>query len=325
MAIKPVRAYTQHPPYAVQIELVEGCNLRCPFCGIRGIRGKENNLKFMSMELAERITNLLLESEWNPRIEFAMHGEPSLHPDMLEILRMFRRSLPENTHLMMSSNGAGFKTGKRIEASLKLLNVLVLESYEHSNLCQEALEHCGHTLLWYPKNTKANPHRRRTSKDHDLVIVQDIRKASSGTHSTLNNHCGCGAPLDYSMNGKRCAKPFRELSIRWDGKVSLCCNDWRGLYHCGDVLCSTLDEIWQDNPFSSARRFLYYGQRDFVPCKGCNASSYRPGLLPDPKGVQTLPKPTEKDQRAVLQATSCTPYSSIVLRSWESDNKKPPT
>lgn len=31
-----------------------------------------------------------------------------------------------------------------------------------------------------------------------------------------------------SMNGKRCAMPFREMAIRWDGSVALCCDDWRG-------------------------------------------------------------------------------------------------
>ena len=45
----------QESPFAVQIELTEGCNLFCKFCGIRGIRKKPNDFKFMSLEVSKNI------------------------------------------------------------------------------------------------------------------------------------------------------------------------------------------------------------------------------------------------------------------------------
>jgi len=47
--------YRQGNPYCVQIELVEGCNLRCDFCGLNSIRGKDNDFKRMSTDTAQRI------------------------------------------------------------------------------------------------------------------------------------------------------------------------------------------------------------------------------------------------------------------------------
>lgn len=326
-----VQGELQEPPFCLQIELTEGCNLRCQFCGLNGIRGKENDYKFMSIELAERITYLLKLDGWHPRIEFAMHGEPSMNPQMPEILRVFRKQLPRKTHLMMTSNGAGFvKDPTRIvDEALEYLNVLALDWYEGVQLVPKLLDRYQgkHRVHYYPQEQEANPHRRRKVENHDLVVVQDIELATKGTHSTLNNHAGCGAPRNDRAQGKRCAKPFRELSIRWDGNVAVCCNDWTGLYKVGNVLGQTLEQLWQSPALRAARRKLYHGQRDFGPCDGCDALSYRPGLLPDKHGKRTLPLPTKLDEQAIAKATGQGTYTLPVLRSWQVEevakNEKP--
>lgn len=311
----------QAPPFCMQIELTEGCNLRCPFCGLNGIRGKENNLKFMDLSTVERITEDLQENGWRCRIEFAMHGEPSLHPQFIKVLSMFRKRLPRTFHLMVTSNGGGLLKDPTllIDQALEYVNVLALDAYENVSIVPKILERYKgqHTPTFYPKDKTGNPHRRRSSGQHDLVIVQDIKRATAGTHASLNNHAGAGAPLNDNAEGKRCAKPFRELSIRWDGNVAVCCNDWRGLYHCGSIHTMSLDEIWQSPGMRAARRKLYHGMRDFGPCQGCDALSYRPGLLPDQRGKQTLPEPTAADERVIKRALADGPLTLPVLRPWE--------
>jgi len=83
--------YQQGNPYCIQVELSEGCNLRCSFCGLNGIRGKENNYKFMTLETAERVASDMKEYGWNSRVEFAMHGEPTMNPHFVEIIAIFRK------------------------------------------------------------------------------------------------------------------------------------------------------------------------------------------------------------------------------------------
>ena len=66
--------YQQQPPYTVQIELTEGCNLRCPFCGLNGIRGKQRQFKFLSIETAAT----------NKMLDWALQGDPYTPPVLRE-------------------------------------------------------------------------------------------------------------------------------------------------------------------------------------------------------------------------------------------------
>ena len=66
--------YRQTPPFAVQIELTCGCNLRCPFCGINAIRTKERVYEFMTVDSAKKIAQRLQCEHWPSfRVEWAMH------------------------------------------------------------------------------------------------------------------------------------------------------------------------------------------------------------------------------------------------------------
>lgn len=320
--------YQQPPPYCVQIELVEGCNLRCQFCGLNGIRGKENNFKYLHPGIASAIAVDMAKLQWNSRIEFAMHGEPSTHPDFLQIIKIFRQHLPKN-YMMMESNGFGFVKDPLVtipqifEAGL---NCLALDEYEGINLVPKIKEKVYPRIaegirLWdaaifeYPKYPKGNPHQRVFSRR--LIFISPLNTSTHGTHSTLNNHCGSGSPLSNEADGKRCAKPFRELSFRWDGGVSVCCNDWRGVLAIGNIGGIGLNDLWHHPLMEAARRKLYWGERDFGPCLGCNAISYRTGLLPDPLGKKDLPKADEAANQLLGTASKLVPLTQPVLRPWE--------
>jgi len=99
--------YQQAPPFAVQIELVEGCNLMCGFCGINGIRSKAGQYKFMDMGVVTRIARDVAGAGWSSHILLAMHGEPSLHPRLVECITALRVALPKND-ITLVSNGSGF-------------------------------------------------------------------------------------------------------------------------------------------------------------------------------------------------------------------------
>jgi len=324
--------YKQEPPFAIQVELVEGCNLFCDFCGLQGIReGANKNLKFMEQGVADALAQQIKDVHWNSRIEFAMHGEPSLHPDLLTIVCLFRKHLPDN-QLMITSNGGGFLNRPLTYISTIMENavdILALDQYDGIKFVpkiREALREMKpdfkYPIYEYPAEPKGNPHRRVKRREKFVSIIQDISKAAKGTHSLINNHAGCGSPKNDTMQGKRCAKPFRELSVRWDGSIAICCNDWRGLYHCGNIVKDNfVDKIWQNDRFMAARRRLLLGLRDFGPCHGCDAKSYRTGLLPDKFGKETMdpltPERTALENAAIDAAVSGPPLAPIVLRPWE--------
>lgn len=321
----------QEPPYAVQIELAEGCNLRCSFCGLSGIRGKDNAYKFMDVATLDVLCQEMIRLNWNPRIEFAMHGEPSMHPDPAKMVGVVRAASP-GWSIMMTSNGGGLLQrpgpAHRIGALFAAgLNVLALDDYDGANIVSKIRKALRDeddqggarefNVYEYPKQPSGNPHTRRHRDVHDLVYVQDISKAKTGTHSHLNNHAGSGAPPLEKFLAARCAKPFRELSVRYDGRVAVCCNDWRGEYYCGSVVDDGLEKVWNGSAMGAARQMLYHANRDFGPCAGCDAKSDRVGLLPDKYGRDTVPRPNAQTKSDIATALLGGPLTTPVLRPWE--------
>lgn len=323
--------YEQEPPFAIQIELTEGCNLRCPFCGLSGIREpKDMTWKFMSLDTAQRIASEIARAGWNPRIELAMHGEPTLNPRAPRIIDILRTALPKSPILMLSNGGGLVQDPDARIAGLFAagLTTLGLDQYQNINLVpriREKLSIAGGLVTFYdgsqvcfydyPLQPNGNPHQRVDYKR--LVVIAPIDLQTEGTHATLNNHAGAGAAKNAAMVGKRCAKPFRELAFRWNGTVAVCCNDWRGEFAIGDINTASIEEIWRHPRFDAARRKLYHGERDFGPCAGCDAVSYRVGLLPDKKGLHSLPRATEIDKAHIKAALAAGPLTKPVQRPWE--------
>lgn len=324
-----IMSYKQEAPFSIQIELTTGCNLQCSFCGINGFQEKPNKgLKFMTVENAEHIAESIAFTGWNSRLEFAMHGEPTMNPNWIEIIGIFHKHLPKN-QIMLTGNGGGIVKSREIHKSVLGFfqaggTILALDEYERVNFINKIkagidefdLDEQGISVYQYPEEKAGNPHQR--SKKKYVSFISPINLNDKGTHAMLNNHCGSGGDIDNSQSNALCAKPFRELSINSDGSVNLCCNDFIGEYTCGNVLDTDIETLWNNKYFHSARKFLMDRQREAIrPCRGCNAKSYRVGLLPDKKGKVELEKPTEDDLEICLEALEGGPDRKPTKRAKE--------
>ena len=64
----------------------------------------------------------------------------------------------------------------------------------------------------------------------------------------------------------------------WDGRVSLCCADFDGRTILGDLNTSTIQEIWNAEPYRAARRqHLESGGPDI--CRSCDLPAQRLAAL----------------------------------------------
>lgn len=319
-------ARLQEPPNSIQFTITEGCNLRCSFCAISSITEHAGQYNaYMSKEHAEVIAGRIAAAGWNPRLEFAQHGEPSMHPAYWEIIAIFRKHLPK-AYIMVTSNGGGFlrSADGTVDQNITRLmeagcNNLALDNYIAYKVVPKLLaQYSGpYPVYHYPQMKEASPHTRRPAHHHVITVLQDLTIADKGTHSYVNNHAGLAAPKNYRQAGKRCARPFREMSIRTDGNVTLCCVDWRGVHQCGNALNTPIEQIWNNVYFDAARRKLYLGQRDFGICDGCDVPSYRVGLLPDKFGKETMPPPTPETDAYIAEALGHGTLAPVVLRPWE--------
>lgn len=320
----------QDPPYSIQVELNEGCNLGCNFCGLRGMR--ENGTKpwkRMKRETAQRIVSEIQRVGWHSRIIFSMHGEPTLNLNAVRFIRMFRMALP-NAVLSMMSNGYGIVHGfgdvddgltitERVDKLKQAgLNDLIIDYYSakgDAKTIEDTLKGSEFKIEHLaPKIPLYSPR----SSGFRVLFNPPIQKEGA-INRHLCNHCGAAGPLDMSYQGKRCARPFRELSIRYDGSVAICCNDFRGEYPIGNIMEQSIEDIWYSKRFEAARILLYAGQRSFKPCLGCNALSHRVGLLPDGRGKQDMPEPTEKILEYAKKVSENNEHlcETIYKRPWE--------
>lgn len=284
----------QQAPYVVQVELTEGCNRGCDFCGLNGMR-KHGKGPFyhMQMETAQRIVDEVSRLGWKPRFLFAMHGEPTLNEHCTEIIKLFSKAFPRS-HISMFTNGVGIVKGKVTIKQLREAGVtnLMIELYEPGDDGHKIKARFDKKGIPYEVLGDGTP-MFSNKLNWRVLFAPPLTEGEIKTH-TLCNHCGAALPKNDSCAGKRCTRPFREISFRYDGSIAICCNDFRGEYPIGNINDTPLDELWNGKRFNAARIMLYAGERTFTPCQGCDAVSFRVGLLPDKYGKETLPEPTEK-------------------------------
>lgn len=324
------------PPFALQVEPTEGCSLACAFCGIASIRengacaetmehGKNSApYRFMEVDTVKRLAKEVRRLKWNPRWEFAMHGDPTMNPHLHEMIAVTRRILPK-AHLQVTTNGSALMTNEKIQALFDAgLNLLALDDYKHAKfiprirtIFQEGpitSKHGDVPVYEYPEQKEGNPHKRQVKPR--ISIIHDISENDSGNHQLTNQGGNSLAALKEPLK-RRCAKPFREFSVRWDGNVALCCDDWKGEYKIGNVLELGLDEIWMHPRFEAARRRLYHRDRNFGPCTGCNVLTKRDGLLPDKLGKGNMRKPTEVSEKHIQRALRGRVFTIKLLKNGE--------
>lgn len=326
MKKKKYRNSAFYKPNTVQIELVQGCNRSCFFCGSNGF---ERKLHFISKDVLRRECELIAESGYNPRILIAGHGENALHPNFYSCIKLIRKVLP--THwVQILTNGYGVR--KDLNAICKMfdagLNDVTLDEYKDSKFdddeIQELLgkyeEETG-THVEFVRMQKGVPlYAPKQYKKHRLLIIPAIEEEEICVSRKLTNHCGAGMPPRTDYSDRVCSRIFREMSFRWDGWVAMCCQDFRGQYpvvNCMDPEVKCFDDMWRHPRYEAARRILFHDHRTFFPCNVCDHIPMREGLLPDHLGKQEMEEPTEEDYDIVLEKHE--PLTVLRARDWEKE------
>ena len=104
--------HEQHSCLAL-IEINEQCNLECPVCFAESSPAKTTN---RSLEEVEAMLDVLIASEGEPDVLQISGGEPTIHPQIMEILKL-AKSKPIK-HLMMNTNGVRLASDKEFVKQL---------------------------------------------------------------------------------------------------------------------------------------------------------------------------------------------------------------
>jgi MoaA/NifB/PqqE/SkfB family radical SAM enzyme len=279
--------------------MTRGCNLKCGFCPIAVLPAYSTDKQYLTPALCAHLAPEIATVHPSPRIELTMRGEPTLNPHLLENLALLRAALP-HAQITLFSNGVRFL---KDPAPLKSLfgfglNILAIDCYNgtydrFAALVQAAFAQTDVSVRDFRSFSayKAYP------QGHTLkvcVLVPDIADpAHLVTVRVLHNNGGNAdpqalqerygiAPLAAPLP-KKCARPFRELVLAYNGDVLLCCHDWRAEAVLGSTVTTPLRDIWYGAAHLAALQALYVGDRSAPPCSKCDYhGGYRLGFLHNP-------------------------------------------
>ena len=304
----------QPPPNMIELNLVEGCFMQCEFCALQGVPDAFSGYKYMKKSTLEDICRKIAEAGWNSKIHIAGHGEPMKHPRIFDCIKLIRKYLKKNP-IYLITNGYGMDN----EAAHKLFaagvsNIIISEytKFPIKKLKAE-LKKEFKVADWEEKMTKA-----REFSAEICILAPFEYEAKNSTHKIINR-CGVAAPPTHSKQDKRCAKPFRDMFISWNGDLVLCCNDFRKVLNLPNIKDGSINDLWNCEYMQSIRKIIFWDGRGAYPCSVCDNPAYRVGLLPDRMGKKTLSKPTKQDYDTCNNAVLDYPDSGYKARPWEPD------
>ncbi len=236
----------------VEVETINRCNGSCSFCPVNH-KDDPREKKIMSEEMFKDIVRQLEEIGYTGRFTTFSNNEPLLDERIIEFNRYAREHLPY-ARLHLFTNGTLLTLDKFI-ALMDSLDELIIDNY-HPELklikpCAEIVKYC---------ETHPELKKRVTI---DLRKPQEILTTRGG--QAPNRH------LIGSYAEDRCMLPFRQIVIRPDGKVSLCCNDAIGKYTLGDLTKDSLLDVWYGPKFQMVRNCLYKGRKNWGDCQFCDS------------------------------------------------------
>lgn len=244
--------YREQPLFDnVEIETINRCNGNCSFCPVNhSVDPRE--MKIMSWELFEHIVCQLEEIHYSGRFTTYSNNEPLLDERIVEFNQYARKHLP-NAKMHMFTNGTLMTMDKFI-ALTDILDELIIDNY-HQELklikpCEQIKEYC----VMHPELKK--------KVTISLRKPQEILTSRGGTAPNRKEL------IEYGKD--RCVLPFKQIIIRPDGKVSLCCNDALGKFTLGDASKEKLLDIWYGAKFQMVRKSLYKGRENWGNCKNCD-------------------------------------------------------
>lgn len=230
----------------VEIEINSHCNLACSYCPNREFERKEQGE--MSLENYLKIIDQLVEMGFRGRLSHEFYGEPTLHPQYDEVIKLTKERLPE-TRLELYSNATKL-TKERTE---KLLNNGLDDMIitKHEGIKKLPMEDFLEELS--PEHQK-----RIVFKEH-----RDIYKTNRG--GILPDVGDGPQPL------LPCKIPSFLLTITVNGNVLPCFEDFFQNHEMGNVFETPLKDIWYHPDYVQLRKDLRLGLRHkYKTCKDCN-------------------------------------------------------
>lgn len=226
--------YKIRPPkyQVIQIETIAGCNYRCSFCPIGKI---EMPLGRMSMHLFLKIIDEL--KDFRGAIHLYLRNEPLLDKRIVDLARIARERTKAS--IKISTNGA-------------LLT---------KDLAQDLSKYC--TIIVNDYGNQVGERVREWADIKNMIVIP------RGENVIMENRAGNLPDRPVVKLDAFCVRPFEQLYVAFDGRVVICCQDWKLEEVLGNVAEDTLNNIWNGSRYRKLRAQLLRRERTGL-CAKCD-------------------------------------------------------
>ena len=254
------RVFEDGSPFFTRVEfsITDLCNRVCEFCPRADPEVYPNNNEEMSLELYEKIMKDLASINWQGGIVFSAFGEPMLHRNVLGLIKLTKKYLPDSI-LDIVTSGDQLKP-KKVTALFKAgLDVLKISLYDGP----EQIEIFENMRKKICVDKKKFILRHRFNKEENFGIIFSNRAGNAQLE---------GQKIKVLPLKSNCYFTFYKLMIDFDGRVLLCSHDWNKKLSPGSLKDMSVYEAWASPVMQNVRRMLSKQNRNFSPCKACDVT-----------------------------------------------------
>lgn len=221
-------------PWSIQLEVVEGCNYSCWFCGIHSVRAKDTpgtgwaDYREMPVDLVKAMFD---ETQtWLPggvRVELDNHGEPTLHSKFPQIIAAIRRD--KKAHIQLQTNGSQIEEWKVFKECVdewfsRGLNLLAINAYKRwwgkpqpdvknryelfmAYARQYVKKHSEIPVIdhYYDNPEHKSIYRRYNTKSRQIFVLDDLGEVNSKKRTES------GRPVSKDINNEAGNSPEKPL------------------------------------------------------------------------------------------------------------------
>lgn len=269
----------------IYIEITNNCNLKCSFCS--EVKRKR---RFMTTEEFENI--LIKIKDYTDYIYLHIKGEPLLHPNIIEFLRLADKY---NLKVNLTTNGTLFsKVAKELSEckSLHKINFSLHSENNIDNYCEEIFKNVELLKdkiiiyrLWTLKNNqldsksqeivnKIRKYYNLPQETVDKIYTANNIKIKSTIYVDKDNEFSWPEVTTHKSNGY-CYALKTQIGILVDGTVVPCCLDSNGVVNLGNIFNESLEEIINSEKYISLKKSF----QDRKPCeKLCQSCTFKEKL-----------------------------------------------
>lgn len=288
-------------PISISIEPTTSCNLRCPECP-SGLRSFTRPTGMLDQLLFEKIINEISSSL--SYLIFYFQGEPYLHPQFLDMVRM---ASSKGIYTATSTNAHYLDEARARETITSGLDRLIISidgtsqdtyaSYRIGGKLDKVIEGTRTLLRLRKEMRSATPHvvfqfLVVKPNEHQVPEVYALAKDLGVDNVWLKTaqiyDFKNGSPLipekeefsryrklpdgTYAIKNQlldHCWKMWHSCVITWDGRVVPCCFDKDAHHVMGDLKEQSFREIWFSKEYDSFRATLLRSRAEIEMCRNC--------------------------------------------------------